>query len=222
MTAIGGESLDDSANPLAGPAWLWLMTTLGTWLVLGAGKWCERSTGEMVKRRFGMLVLGLVFGAIAFATQPVPDGRAARRLRRRQRRRQRAVARACTTSSGAPQLPAFLAYFGAVFLTDRLVEAMRSAPLVAAADRLDPDDDPGRLALAARCGRSRSRGASCSSARSRSPRSFPPPGSARPSGPRRSLGDSNCWRSDDTTDGEQDVSLAISSTRHRLFHDHFA
>jgi hypothetical protein len=36
--------------------------------VLGAGKTCERSSGEWIKRRFGMLALGLLFGAIAFLT----------------------------------------------------------------------------------------------------------------------------------------------------------
>jgi hypothetical protein len=38
MTAIGGEALDNSPNAIAGPAWLWLMTTRH---VAGAcaGKW---------------------------------------------------------------------------------------------------------------------------------------------------------------------------------------
>ena len=49
-TAIGGDALQRSATPLAAPAWLWLMTTLGTWLVLAAGKVCERSPGEWIKR----------------------------------------------------------------------------------------------------------------------------------------------------------------------------
>jgi hypothetical protein len=118
MAAIGGESLDDSALPLAGPAWLWLMTTLGAWLVLAAGKWCERSSGEMVKRRFGMLVLGLVFGAIAFATSQhlmvaLHDGVIARGLAGN------AWLRNMYELDGAPRLTAFLAYFGAVFLTVR-------------------------------------------------------------------------------------------------------
>ena len=46
MTAIGGESLDNSPNSFAGPAWLWLMTTVGSWLVLAAGKVCERTSGD--------------------------------------------------------------------------------------------------------------------------------------------------------------------------------
>jgi serine/threonine protein kinase len=116
MTAIGGEALQGSANSLAGPAWLWLCTTLGTWLVLAAGKWCERSTGEMVKRRFGMLVLGLIFGGLAFVTSQflmvqlqngVVTGSHA----------SSEITRAMYDPSGAPRVTAFLAYFGAVFLT---------------------------------------------------------------------------------------------------------
>ena len=114
MAAIGGNSLDKSANPLAGPIWLWLMTTLGSWLVLGAGKLCERTSGEMAKRRFGMLVLGLAFGAIAFFTSQflmVTFGSAGRGVQGNP------LTHELFESSGAPKLPAFLAYFGALFLT---------------------------------------------------------------------------------------------------------
>jgi len=115
MTAIGGPSMDDSANPLAGPTWLWLMTTVGTWLVLGTGKWFERTSGEVVKRRLGMIALGLAFGAIAFAAgdylmvelghRSVPRGPVTR------------VFRELYDSSGDPTLAAYMAYFGAIFLT---------------------------------------------------------------------------------------------------------
>jgi hypothetical protein len=111
MTAIGGKSMDDSADPLAGPTWLWLMTTVGSWLVLSAGKYCERTSGEWIKRRFGMLVLGLVFGAIAFVSSEflmVNFGG---------NRPGSPMFREMYESSGAPKLAAFLAYFGAVFLT---------------------------------------------------------------------------------------------------------
>jgi hypothetical protein len=114
LAAIGGKSLDDSANPLAGPAWLWLMTTLGTWLMLGMGKCCEGASGEWIKRRFTMLALGLMFGAIAFATSQFLmvnfSGDS--------------IARGAQSplfhdlhSAGAPPFAAFVAYFGVVFLT---------------------------------------------------------------------------------------------------------
>jgi len=116
MNAIGGQTMNDSVNPLAGPIWLWLMTTLGTWLILAAGKCCERTSGEAIKRRFGMLVIGLLFGAIAFASSQylmvkfggglsdhgIPAARAFHDM---------------YDSSGAPKLAAFLAYFAALFAT---------------------------------------------------------------------------------------------------------
>jgi serine/threonine protein kinase len=115
MTAIGGETMDNSANAMAGPAWLWLATTAGSWLVLGAGKFCERSSGEQVKRRFGMLVLGLVFGTLAWAASEylmvtLHDGFVARSIAGNE------FARSMYDVSGAPRLTAYLAYFGAIFL----------------------------------------------------------------------------------------------------------
>ncbi len=116
FSSIGGHSLHDSLNPLAGPAWLWITMTIGAWLVLAAGKSCERASGEAVKRRFGMLVLGLLFGAIAFVTSqylmvkfdggPPDHGIPAARM-----------FHDMYDSSGSPKLAAFLAYFGALFAT---------------------------------------------------------------------------------------------------------
>jgi hypothetical protein len=116
MTAIGGEAIDNSANPYAGPAWLWLATTLGSWLVLGSGKFFERTSGEQVKRRFAMLTLGLAFGAILFLASQflmvaLHDGAAARSIAGN------AISQAMFDSAGVPRITAYLAYFGAVFLT---------------------------------------------------------------------------------------------------------
>jgi protein kinase-like protein len=113
MTAIGAESLDNSTNSLAGPVWLWLMTTAGAWLVLGAGKFWEGSPGEAVKRRFLMLVLGLSLGAIGFLSSQYlmvrMDNQAVRGM---------GILRdSFDSSSSLPKLPAFLGYFGALFLT---------------------------------------------------------------------------------------------------------
>jgi hypothetical protein len=115
MAAIGGESMDNSANAYAGPVWLWLMTTFGTWLVLGAGKCCEHNSGEMIKRRFGMLAVGLVFGAIAFVGSQylmvqLSGGGLPRLVGH-------GVVRSLYDTAGLPKLEAFLAYFGAVFFT---------------------------------------------------------------------------------------------------------
>jgi hypothetical protein len=116
MTAIGGEQLDDSAHPMAGPAWLWVSATLGSWLVLAAGKFFESSPGEQAKRRFAMLAAGLVFGLLSYLTSQflmvrMLDGIGAREF---------VIAdfgRHMFGADGSPGLAAFLAYFGAVFLT---------------------------------------------------------------------------------------------------------
>src|SRR5205814_2307623 len=104
MAALGGDSLTHSPGSLAGPVWLWLMTTVGSWLVLSAGKFCERSRGEMVKRRFGMLAVGLAFGAIAFFTSQflmVNFGEGLGHVRGSP------AAASMFEAGGAPKLPAF-------------------------------------------------------------------------------------------------------------------
>ncbi|MDX1945398.1 MAG: protein kinase [Pirellulaceae bacterium] len=120
MTTLGGQTLQSSANPYAGPAWLWLATTLGSWLLLGAGKFLETGGGEMVRRRFLMLVLGLVFGAVAFALGeflmvrmydgPVP-GSSLRGIGNSP------WVQTMFDSVGQPKLLGFVGYFGAIFLT---------------------------------------------------------------------------------------------------------
>jgi hypothetical protein len=101
------------------------MTMLGTWLVLGVGKCCERQRGEFARRRFSMLIVGLVFGAIAFATSEhlmVDFGN----------QRFHGPLRSLYDSAGRPQFAAYLAYFGAVFFTIgwwKLADPLRSSRL---------------------------------------------------------------------------------------------
>jgi hypothetical protein len=116
MSAISGEAFDGSATGMAGPAWLWLCTTVGSWLVLGMGKFYERSSGEPVKRRFALLVAGLVFGLVAFAAAQFLIVKfhgefVARELV------SHSIANRMYGVSGDPKLAAFLAYFGAIFVT---------------------------------------------------------------------------------------------------------
>jgi hypothetical protein len=92
------------------------MTTLGAWLVLAAGKICERSSGEWVKRRLAMLALGLVFGAIAFiSSQHLLVTFGGRQTL--QNLTHGGLLHGTFSSAGVPQIGAFLAYFGAVFVT---------------------------------------------------------------------------------------------------------
>jgi len=129
MTAIGGDSLVSSGDWRVGPAWFWLMTTLGTWLVLIAGKQCERGQGELVKRRFGMLILGLTFGAAAFATSEflfVDLGDASKITRGPP------FVAEMFDAHGTSRLPGFISYFGAVFFSIgwwKLCDPLRSSRL---------------------------------------------------------------------------------------------
>jgi hypothetical protein len=129
MTAISDKTLTKSAEWRVGPAWFWLMTTIGTWLVLLAGKQCERGKGEPGKRRFGMLIVGLLFGAIAFVTSDfllVELGSAGKLMRGP------GFVKDFYSSTGEPQLSAYLAYFGALFMTIgwwKLCDPLRSSRL---------------------------------------------------------------------------------------------
>jgi len=114
LTAIGGDALLKSAHELSGPAWLWIMTTLGSWAVLAAGKFCERSRGERLKRRVGMLAIGVALGVIAcglsqYLMVSFGEGSVPRALLRG------GWAREMYDGNGMPELPAYLAYFGALF-----------------------------------------------------------------------------------------------------------
>jgi len=65
MTALTGQL---SADPLAVNFFVWLTisSSLGSWLILAAGKLWEPDTGEPWKRRFVLLMLGLVSGALSW------------------------------------------------------------------------------------------------------------------------------------------------------------
>ena len=104
-----------------------------------------------------MLVLGLAFGAVAYSTSQylmvkLGGGNLARGLA------SRGLPRHVRFLGAAPKLAAFLAYFGAIFADHVLVEAGRSPPSFAAANLDHIVDDPRRVGLAARLGRSRSPG----------------------------------------------------------------
>ena len=138
MSAIGGgEWADNSANAIAGPAWLWLATTLGAWSLLAAGKFWEHSTGEQVKRRFVLLVMGLAFGAGVFVLNRfllvdlIGDGSM-------QVNSDNPISRNMVSSGGVPYLSCFVAFFGGLFVvmgwwkqTDPLrTSRLRIAPIV--------------------------------------------------------------------------------------------
>ncbi len=138
MSAIGGgEWADNSANKIAGPAWLWLATTLGSWTLLTAGKFWEHTTGEQVRRRFALLVIGLAFGAGAFVLNRflmvdlIGDGSM-------QVNSDNPISRNMVDANGSPYLSCYVAFFAGLFVlmgwwkqTDPLrTSRLRIAPIV--------------------------------------------------------------------------------------------
>jgi hypothetical protein len=116
---ISGVSLPGSVGVWTFYAWFVSVTTVASWAVLAAGKFWEGSVGEPAKRRFVQLVLGLAVGAFAFVaaqllmieTLPLPGG---------YRLSSSSIQGSLTPSvyqDGLPGLPAYLAFFGAIFLT---------------------------------------------------------------------------------------------------------
>lgn len=66
MMVVGAGEFRNSTDSLAFFAWFASVGTLGAWAILGAGKLMEGRSGEPVRRRFVMLIVGLLLGAFAF------------------------------------------------------------------------------------------------------------------------------------------------------------
>lgn len=98
-------------------AWLSLVSICGAWLVMMVGRWFELARIEVPFKRFIMLVVGLLLGALAFGVQEMLIVDMPHEI---------AVTAADVDSSkfssaffagdGRPRLPAYLAYFGCLFL----------------------------------------------------------------------------------------------------------
>jgi hypothetical protein len=68
MMIVGGVNFASSIHAWSFFTWLTICSIAGSWIVLALGKLWESSEGEQVRRRFGMLVAGLLFGAFAFGS----------------------------------------------------------------------------------------------------------------------------------------------------------
>ena len=99
-------------------AWLALTSTLGTWAVLVPAKWWEGTSGEQALRRFAMLVIGLGYGAAAFGLDQALLVNLPFEMRP-QWKNEHIPANFYSLLDGSPQLPAFVAYFGFLFLLVR-------------------------------------------------------------------------------------------------------
>ncbi|HEY5315995.1 MAG TPA: serine/threonine-protein kinase [Pirellulales bacterium] len=99
-------------------AWQWLVGAMGSWLVLVPAKCWEGKPGDDSRRRFTMLLLGLVLGLFAWAVagylwvelpydSPIVTSVTG------------AVGREAYEPNGQPRLLAYLAYFGLLMLVPR-------------------------------------------------------------------------------------------------------
>ncbi|MFV1966918.1 MAG: protein kinase [Pirellulaceae bacterium] len=112
MMLVAGKPLDDSVYTWTFYAWFTLTSVAGAWTVLAVSKCWESRDGEPFRRRFVMLIAGLLFGLVAFGIAEFLDVRPTDDL----------VVRALPISTnmvdpgGALKLPAFLVYFGLLFV----------------------------------------------------------------------------------------------------------
>jgi hypothetical protein len=95
-------------------AWLSLSSIFGAWVILAIAKFWEADDGEPLRRRFVMLIAGLLTGVVAFATSQflgvqVTDELVVQTLPAV------AIPASWTSSDGSLTLPAFLIYFGGIF-----------------------------------------------------------------------------------------------------------
>jgi hypothetical protein len=126
---VAGGHFRNEVSLMAYFAWFAITATLGIWALLFTGKAYETHSGTSVRRRFTMLVLGLVLGAVAFGLAqllmlPLRDVMDFPHLTRVHR------AREVYDSARQPLLPAYLAYFAGVFVAMRwwrLADPLRPA-----------------------------------------------------------------------------------------------
>ncbi len=111
-----GHSVDGSVNTLSLYAWLTVSSIAGAWLILGLSKFWEATEGDDIRRRFAMMVAGLLLGAISFAAADL----LMLRLTRQEMFNVLELPSSWIPTSmyfadGVPRTTAFLAYFATLF-----------------------------------------------------------------------------------------------------------
>lgn len=117
LTLVGGPALLRSDEPLVGPAWLWLVTTLGSWGLLLLNCCWQRTEEEHSLRHLQALVLGLGLGMVAWAAATYGLVHLSAGLRPYHLRGEWIDWMYDTW--GHPRWAAFAAYFGAIFVSVR-------------------------------------------------------------------------------------------------------
>ena len=114
---LEGSTLNGTVDGWAVYAWLAVTSTIGAWMLLALGKFWEGDDGDHFRRRFVMLVAGLVIGATAFGVSQLlavnlvnqdhltVSNEISRQLQDK-----------LYASDGSPSLAAYLVYFGGLFV----------------------------------------------------------------------------------------------------------
>ena len=118
MMIVGNKPLDDSLYTWTFYAWLTLTCVAGAWVVLTISKFWEGHEGEHFRRRFVMLIAGLLVGLVAFALGDFLNVRLTDELIVRALPG-RSIPHHMYEASGSLKLPAFLVYFALLFAVVR-------------------------------------------------------------------------------------------------------
>lgn len=105
------DRFSPSVDMIATYTWLTISSALAAWAVLAVGKFCEGVESDAMRRRLVMLALGLASGGVAFVLSQVLfiDLKVNEITNA-------SIATTMYDSSGVPQLPLFLVFFGTLFL----------------------------------------------------------------------------------------------------------
>lgn len=112
---VAGIPIDGSTRSWTSYSWIALMSLLGTWSLLIPAKMWEGRDGDEVRRRFLNLVLGLTMGLVGYGLTNF----LAMPLSGRELIDMPSVwtpPQGTFSSDGLPRLPAFMAYFGGLFV----------------------------------------------------------------------------------------------------------
>jgi hypothetical protein len=111
-----GHSLDGSVNSLSLYAWITVSSIAGSWIVLTLSKFWEGSEGDDIRRRFAMMVAGLVVGVLCFAASELLMLQLSRgEMFNVLEMPNSMIPASMYFTDGAPRVTAFLAFFATMF-----------------------------------------------------------------------------------------------------------
>lgn len=117
ILVASGHKLDAAVATWSMYTWMTVTTILGSWSVLALGKFWEGRDGDHVLRRFLMMVVGLIVGAVALAmSKLLLVDLSARNMFNVLELPSDIIPSDMYTATGAPLATAFLAYFASLFL----------------------------------------------------------------------------------------------------------